>query len=153
MYTAIMSDKNGATGIGLVEGYDVDQAADSEFANISTRGFVDTGDNVMIGGFILGQGDSATVLIRALGPSLGPLGVTGELPIRLWNCMTQMAISSSLMITGRMLPLRPISRPIFSRRTRWSCYFYLAACWDLHRDRWGKDGVTGVGLVEVYNLP
>lgn len=47
-----MSGKNVGTGIGLVEVYDLDQAADSTLANISTRGFVDTGDNVMIGGVI-----------------------------------------------------------------------------------------------------
>lgn len=50
--TAIVSGKNVGTGIGLVEVYDLDQAADSTLANISTRGFVDTGDNVMIGGVI-----------------------------------------------------------------------------------------------------
>ena len=58
---------NGATGIGLVEAYDLDQPADSKLANISTRGFIDTGDNVMIGGFIIGPnglGD-ATVLVRS----------------------------------------------------------------------------------------
>src|SRR5262249_40662339 len=53
-YTAVVAGKNGGTGIGLVEVYDLDQAADSQLANISTRGFVDTGDNVMIGGFIVG---------------------------------------------------------------------------------------------------
>ena len=53
-YTAIVPGKNGTTGIGLVEAYDLDQAVDSELANISTRGFIDTGDNVMIGGFIIG---------------------------------------------------------------------------------------------------
>jgi hypothetical protein len=40
----------------LVEGYDVDQASNSQLANISTRGFVETGTNIMIGGFILGGG-------------------------------------------------------------------------------------------------
>jgi hypothetical protein len=53
-YTAILAGKNGGTGIGLVEVYDLAQGANSKLANISTRGFVDTGDNVMIGGFIVG---------------------------------------------------------------------------------------------------
>lgn len=70
-YTAIVSGKNGGTGVGLVDAYDLDQAANSQLANISTRGFVDTGDNVMIGGFILGGGGgSSTVIVRGIGPSL-----------------------------------------------------------------------------------
>ena len=79
-YTAVVSGKDGGTGVGLVEGYDLDQAADSQLGNISTRGFVETGSNVMIGGFILG-GDSgnANVVVRALGPSLTAFGVTGAL--------------------------------------------------------------------------
>ncbi len=79
-YTAIVSGKNGTVGVGLVEGYDVDQAANSQFANISTRGFVETGSNVMIGGFILGGGGKVVnVVVRALGPSLTAFGVTGAL--------------------------------------------------------------------------
>jgi hypothetical protein len=76
-YTAIVSGNNGGTGVGLVEAYDLDSAAGS-LANISTRGFVDTGDNVMIGGFIVGSAD-ATVLVRAIGPSLTAFGVPGAL--------------------------------------------------------------------------
>ena len=59
-YTAILAGKNGGTGVGLVEIYDTDHGADSQLANISTRGFVQTGDNVMIGGFILGGSGSNT---------------------------------------------------------------------------------------------
>ncbi len=80
-YTAIVRGANGTTGVGLVEAYDLDQPADSKLANISTRGFVDTGDNVMIGGFIIGPdgfGD-ATVLVRAIGPSLENFGVANAL--------------------------------------------------------------------------
>src|SRR4029077_8176781 len=53
LYTAIVRGANGGTGVGLVEVYDGDQAVDSKLANISTRGFVQTGDNVMIGGLIV----------------------------------------------------------------------------------------------------
>ena len=52
-YTAIVRGVSNSTGIGVVEVYDLDQAVDSKLANISTRGFVQTGDNVMIGGFII----------------------------------------------------------------------------------------------------
>ena len=53
-YTAIMSGKNGSTGMGLVEVYDLDSTGDGRLTNISTRGLVRTGDDVVIGGFILG---------------------------------------------------------------------------------------------------
>ena len=73
-YTVIESGKSGTTGMGLVEVYDMDPAPSSQLANISTRGLVGTGNNVMIGGFILGGG-SSPVLVRALGPSLAQFGV------------------------------------------------------------------------------
>jgi hypothetical protein len=79
-YTAIVRGKDDGTGIGLVEVYDLDQAADSQLANISTRGFVETDDNVMIGGFILSDGiGSATVVVRGIGPSLAGAGVANPL--------------------------------------------------------------------------
>jgi len=72
-YTAIVRGANSATGIGLVEVYDLDpQPAASRFANIATRGLVQINDNVMIAGFILQQGTSQ-VVVRATGPSVfGP---------------------------------------------------------------------------------
>ena len=76
-YTAILAGKNGSTGIGVVEAYDLDQAADSRLANISTRGLVQTGDNVLIGGFI--SGPNTTVVVRAIGPSLTQFGVQNAL--------------------------------------------------------------------------
>jgi hypothetical protein len=80
-YTAILAGKNQTVGIGVVEVYDLDQAANSKLANISSRGFVDTGDNAMIGGLIVGGagGGAAKVIVRGLGPSLGSVGVQGAL--------------------------------------------------------------------------
>ena len=70
-YSAALRGKNDAPGIGLVEIYDLDAAADSKLANISTRAFVQGGDNVLIGGIIGGgNGSQPKVLIRAIGPSL-----------------------------------------------------------------------------------
>ena len=70
VYTGVLAGKNNSTGIALVEVYDLD-AGHSILANISSRGLVDTGDNVMIGGFIAGNQDGNTkVLVRGIGPSL-----------------------------------------------------------------------------------
>ena len=84
-YTAVLRGKDDTTGIGLVEAYDLDQPADSQLANISTRGFIDTDDDVMIGGFIVGPSQLgtgtviSTVVVRAIGPSLGDFGVANSL--------------------------------------------------------------------------
>jgi hypothetical protein len=70
-YTGVLTGKDNTTGIALVEVYDLDADANSILANISSRGLVDTGDNVMIGGFIAGNNSAGTeVLIRGIGPSL-----------------------------------------------------------------------------------
>jgi predicted outer membrane repeat protein len=69
-YTAIVTGANNGTGIGLIEAYDLDRTTDSKLANISTRGFVQIGDKVMIGGFIVLGSEEQDVLVRAIGPSL-----------------------------------------------------------------------------------
>ncbi|MEY2548437.1 MAG: hypothetical protein QOD64_1019, partial [Verrucomicrobiota bacterium] len=79
-YTAIMSGSGTATGIGVLELYDLETSAPANPANIATRGFVESGDNVMIGGFIVGGSQNRTVFVRAIGPSLTPVGVPNALP-------------------------------------------------------------------------
>jgi hypothetical protein len=71
-YTAVLRGKDNTAGVGLVEFYDLDQAATSNLGNVSTRGFVGTGDNIMIAGLIAGGtgGGNTTVAIRGLGPAL-----------------------------------------------------------------------------------
>src|SRR4029077_8033681 len=83
-YTAIVRGKNGSTGNALVEVYDlgtasIDVSSKAQLGNISTRGLVQTGDNVMIGGFIVRGDLPATVIVRAIGPSLGNSGITNPL--------------------------------------------------------------------------
>ena len=77
-YTAIVRGKDNTTGVGVVEVYDLDTAANSKLANISTRGLVQTGNDILIGGFIAGNGVTR-VIIRAIGPSLGEAGVANPL--------------------------------------------------------------------------
>lgn len=81
-YTVIVRGLGDTSGVALVEAYDLDQGTtDSKLANISTRGSVDVGDNVMIGGFIIGgsNGGFSQVIVRGLGPSLEARGVSGVL--------------------------------------------------------------------------
>ena len=70
-YTAVLSGTNGGTGTGILELYDLDFAADSKLANISTRAFVGTGDDIVIAGFTVGNATSVdNLIVRGLGPSL-----------------------------------------------------------------------------------
>jgi len=62
---------DGGTGVALVEVFEADASPLSDLSNLSTRAFVQTGDNVMIGGLIIEGSVPATVLIRARGPSMG----------------------------------------------------------------------------------
>ena len=78
-YTVIVRGKKNETGVGLFEVYDLDSTVDAKLANISTRGFVDTGDNVLIGGTIITGSGAANVLFRGIGPSLAGFGVANAL--------------------------------------------------------------------------
>jgi hypothetical protein len=79
-YTAILQGKNNTTGIGVIEVYDLSQAVLAKLANISTRAFVGTGDNIVIAGFILGNHTgSDRLVVRGLGPSLTAFGVPNVL--------------------------------------------------------------------------
>jgi len=69
-YTAIVRGVNNTTGVALVEVYDLSPAPNSILGNISTRSFVQTGDNVMIGGVIVQGTQSRRVIVRAIGPEL-----------------------------------------------------------------------------------
>src|SRR5713101_53379 len=151
-YTAILRGTNDTTGVGLVEVYDLDQAANSKLANISTRGFVDTGDNVMIGGFISGNG-VAKVIVRAIGPSLTSFGVPGALQdptlelhdingaIIATNDNWRDTQESEIEATG-LAPTDDRESAIVATITP-SNYTAIVR---------GKNDTTGVGLVEVYNI-
>jgi DNA-binding beta-propeller fold protein YncE len=78
-YTAIVKGAHDEAGIGLAEVYDFDTASTAKLSNIATRGFVNTGDNAMIGGFIIGGTEPARILVRAIGPSLTQFGLQGAL--------------------------------------------------------------------------
>ena len=79
-YTALVTGKDNTSGIGLVEVYDLDQAADSKLGNLSTRALVGTGDNIVIAGFILGNNEGPDrVVVRGLGPSLSAFGLSNVL--------------------------------------------------------------------------
>lgn len=155
-YTVIVKGKGGTSGTGLVEGYDLNPAAASQFGNLSTRGFVQTGDNVMIGGFILGNnGGSTRIVLRGLGPSLAQVGVTNVLAdptLSLYdsngtrlvfndNWQDNPAQAVELSANG-LAPSRPQESGIFATLTPGAYTAILA----------GANNTSGVGLVELYDL-
>lgn len=157
-YTAVVSGKGQTTGIGLVELYDLgtaslDTASNSKLANISTRGFVQRADDVMIGGFIV-TGGASRVIVRAIGPSLPP-PVVGALPdttLELYNGNgTQIAANDDWRIGAQEQQIKDTTvPPTDDREAAIVATLNPGAYTAIVR---GKDSTTGVALVEVYVLP
>ena len=161
-YSAILAGKNGGTGVGVVEVYDLGQAANSRLGNISTRGFVDTGDNVMIGGLIVAGGNvgaSAKVLVRALGPSLGNSGVQGALQdptLELHNASGTTVASNDDWKTkpdGSSQQAEIEATTLAPTNDLESALVQTLPSGNYTAIVRGKNNTTGVGLIETYNLP
>lgn len=152
-YTAIVSGKNGGTGVGLVEVYDLDNSTDSLLANISTRGFVDTGDNVMIGGFIVGGETSTTILVRAIGPSLSDSGIDDPLldpTLELHDPNgVQIGFDDNWKDSQQDEIEATTIQPTDDREAAILADLEPGAYTAIVR---GKNNTSGVGLMEVYNL-
>jgi uncharacterized protein YkwD len=78
-YTAVVRGANNSVGTGVVDAFDLSAASTAKLANVATRGLIQPGDKLMIGGFIV-QNGSVRVVVSALGPSLAALGITNALP-------------------------------------------------------------------------
>jgi hypothetical protein len=145
---------NNGTGIGLAEAYDLDPTAGSKLGNISTRALVQTGDNVMIGGFIITGAEQKRVIVRAIGPSLAQYGITNPLAdptLELHNGSgTVIAFNDNWMdapnkqeiIDSGLAPSNNLESAIL---TSLSPGNYTAIVR-------GVNNGTGVALVEVYGL-
>jgi hypothetical protein len=154
-YTAIVSGKDNTSGIGLVEAYDLSQAADSKLANISTRAFVETGDNAVIAGFILGgsNGDDR-IVVRGIGPSLTAAGVAEALAdptlelrdgdgvlLASNNDWQDDPTQAAELIAAGLAPANALEAGIAATLPPGPFTALLA----------GLNNGTGVGLVEVYD--
>ena len=152
-YTAIVSGKNGSTGVALVEAYDLDDTVDSQLANISTRGFVETGDNVMIGGFIVGV-ETGSVALRALGPSLSGAGVADALADPFLELHDS---NGDIIASNDNWPDSPdkqtfIDNGIAPTNNKESIILGVLTPGGYTAIVKGVSGGSGVGLVEAYNL-
>lgn len=155
-YTAIVSGLGGTSGVGLVEVYDLDANAAGRLRNLSTRGHVETGDNVMIGGFIVGGNQNTRLVVRAIGPSLStqvpPVPDALADPIlELRDAQGSLLESNDdwmnsphkqALIDSGIAPKNDKEAAIISTLPP-SNYTAIVR---------GVNGTTGVGLVEVYDL-
>lgn len=157
-YTAIVRGNGDTSGVALVEVYDLNPAADSKLANLSTRAFVSTGDNIVIAGFMLGSNPSQAgndrIVVRGIGPSLALAGVpnalvnpalelrdnNGALLIANDNWQDNTAQAAELTAAG-LAPASPLESGI---ATALPPGLYTALLT-------GLDNSTGIGVVEVYD--
>ena len=154
-YTAIVRGKDETTGVGLVEAFDLALGANSKLANISTRGFVETGENVMIGGFILGPADrgNGRVIVRAIGPSLTASGVDGALQdptMELYNGSGTLITSNDNWKDTQRADIEATQIPPADDRE--SAIVATLPAGNYTAIVSGVGNTTGVALVEGYNL-
>jgi hypothetical protein len=153
-YTVIVTGKNLGQGIALVELYDLSQQSNSKLANMSTRGSVGALDNVLISGFIVGDVGSATVVVRAIGPSLAASGLSGVLSdpkLTIYdstgtaivdNDNWQDNVNSIDVQKNGLAPPNALESALVLHLPA-GAYTAIES---------GADGGTGIGLVEVYTL-
>ena len=148
-YTAIVRGVGDTTGVALAELYDLDRTSGSKLANISTRGRVQTGVNVMIGGFIVLGADSQDVIIRAMGPSLSSTALQDPI-LELFDANGTLirandnwrdAQETEIMATG--IPPKHDAESAIVATLSPGPYTAVVS---------GKNGTTGVALVEVYAI-
>jgi hypothetical protein len=155
-YTAILQGKNNTTGNALIEAYDLDATAESQFANLSTRGQVGTGDAVLIGGLIVSSEGSAqaNVVLRALGPSLGAVGVSGALQdptVELHDGNGELvAFDDNWRDSQEGIIGSTGLAPNDDREAAIFAHLAAGAYTAVVR---GLDDTTGIALVEAYNIP
>ncbi len=157
-YTAIVRGLNSTTGIGVVETFDLDQASASKLGNISTRGFVDVDDNVMIAGLIAGpsNGPSLKVLVRALGPTLSDFGVAGALTDPTLDLVNS---NGTVIRSNNNWKDDPQQRPQIEAAGLAPAHDEEAALVETVPPGAytavvrGSGRTTGVALVEAYNIP
>lgn len=151
-YTAILKGAHGETGVGLAEVYDFEAASPAKLANIATRGVVNTGDDVMIGGFIIGGSEPARILVRAIGPSLTAFGVEGALQattLELHDANGSVISNDGWRSTQESEIMATTIAPTDDHESAILATLVPGSYTAIVR---GKNDTTGIGLVEAYNL-
>jgi hypothetical protein len=154
-YTAIVAGNGNTSGVALVEVYDLNQGVESKLANISTRAFVSTGDDIVIAGFLLSDSSTSDrVVVRGIGPSLTALGVGNALAdptlelrdnngtlLVANNDWQDNAVQASEITAAGLAPTNTLESAIAATLPP-GLYTALLA---------GRNNATGIGVVEVYD--
>ncbi len=148
-HTAILRGKTGGTGVGLVEVYDLEAGAPAQLANISSRGLVQTGDNAMIGGFIVGGNEPAKVIIRAIGPSLPVPGKLADPTLELFDSNGNSISNDNWRATQEAEIIASTVPPPNDNEAAIIATLVPGGYTAIVR---GNNGSTGVALVEGYTL-
>jgi hypothetical protein len=161
-YTAIVRGVADTTGVALVEAYDLSPAPNSTLGNMSTRSFVQTGDNVMIGGVIVQGTQSRRVIVRAIGPELTQYGVPDVLAnptLELHNAAGALIARNDNWqhtIIGGIITSDQVHDIIASGHaptdSSESAIIATLQPGNYTAIVHGVNNTTGVGLVEVYDL-
>ena len=151
-YTAVLRSFDGSTGNALCELYDL-APGNSSVRNISTRGVAGMGDDVMIGGFIIGGTDSAKVIVRAIGPSLTAAGVAGALSdpvLELHDVQGSLIFQNDDWRSDQEQQIIDSTVPPSSDKEAAIVATLPPGAYTaiVH----GSGGTTGVALVEIYSL-
>jgi len=154
-YTAIVSGQNNTGGIGLVEVYDLDPTGGSVLANISSRGFVGTGENVLIAGFMIRPaGTGANIVLRAIGPSLSTSNVSGALQdptLELHDANGALTAANDNWRDSQETEIESVDlAPPDNRESAIFASLFAGNYTAIVR---GRNQTSGVALVEVYRVP
>jgi predicted outer membrane repeat protein len=153
LYTSVLRGKNDTTGVALIEWYDLAIGPETKVVNISTRGFIGTGDGVLITGFFCGS--RTRVVVRAIAPSLGNAGVQGALQ----DPRLDLVDSNGTVLRQNDNWKNSIQRDEINALgfgpadDREAAIIATLPAGNYTGVMTGVGGSTGVGLVEVYNLP
>jgi phospholipase/lecithinase/hemolysin len=153
-YTVALAGHDNGVGNGLIEVYDLASGNSSTLANVSTRGYVGAGDNVMIGGVIIGNGESPIVVLRALGPTLTAAGIAEPLldpTLELYDENGVVLASNDNWKQGQ--PQSVVAIQLAPSDDREAVIVAFVAPGNYTAVVRGKNDTTGVALVEAYRIP
>lgn len=164
-YSAVVAGVGGSTGVAIVEVYDAATGTPVEMVNISTRGFVGTGTDNLVAGFVIAGNLPQRVLIRGIGPTLTRFGVDGALPDAVLHLYERKPDGQSRWLRTNYDWTAAANVDDLLAATAKVGAFSLnpgdgdaVLLVDLEPGAYsvaleGANGETGIGLIEVYRVP
>jgi subtilisin-like proprotein convertase family protein len=154
-YSAVLRGNNNTSGVGVVEVYDLGQGANSKLGNIATRAFVNAGNDIVIAGFILGNGAAPSrIVVRGLGPSLAAFGVPTVLEdpvLELRNANGDLLNSNNDWLDDSVQAAEITAAGLAPTNTHESAIAATLSPGDYTVLLMGLNNTTGNGLIEVYD--